>query len=61
MKKYLINFLIIFLFSIPSHADKLLKSGFLSDEWKLDTNFEIKDPKNKILIIFNSLNKFLNL
>ena len=53
MKKYLINFLIIFLFSSPLHADKLLKSGFLSGEWKLDTNFEVKDPKNKILIIFN--------
>ena len=47
MKKYLINFLIIFLFSSPLHADKLLKSGFLSGEWKLNTNFELKDPKNK--------------
>ena len=53
MKKYLFSFLIIFLFSNPLHADKLLKSGFLSGEWKLNTNFEIKDPKNKILIIFN--------
>ena len=53
MKKYLINLLIIFLFSNPLHADKLLKSGFLSGEWKLDTNFEVKDPKNKILVIFN--------
>ena len=53
MKKYLINLLIIFLFSNPLQADKLLKSGFLSGEWKLDTNFEVKDPKNKILVIFN--------
>ena len=53
MKKYLINLLIIFLFSSPLHADKLLKSGFLSGEWKLDTGFEVKDPKNKILVIFN--------
>ena len=53
MKKYLFSFLIIFLFSNPLHADKLLKSGFLSGEWKLNTKFEVKDPKNKILIIFN--------
>ncbi len=53
MKKFLINFLIIFLFSTPLHADKLLESGFLSGEWKLDTDFVVKDPKNKILIIFN--------
>jgi len=53
MKKYLFGFLIIFLFSSPLHADKLLKSGFLSGEWKLNTNFEVKDPKNKILIIYN--------
>ena len=53
MKKYLFSFLIIFLFSTPLHADKLLKSGFLSGEWKLNTNFEVKDPKNKILIIYN--------
>ena len=53
MKKYLFSFLIIFLFSSPLHADKLLKSGFLSGEWKLNTDFEVKDPKNKILIIYN--------
>ena len=53
MKKYLFGFLIIFLFSSPLHADKLLKSGFLSGEWKLNTDFEVKDPKNKILIIYN--------
>ena len=53
MKKYLFSFLIIILFSSPLHADKLLKSGFLSGEWKLNTDFEVKDPKNKILIIYN--------
>ena len=51
MRKYLLSLLIIFLFSSSLHADKLLKSGFLSGEWKLDTNFEVEDPKNKILII----------
>jgi len=53
MKKFIINCLVIFLISTPLHADKLLKSGFLSGEWKLNTNFEVKDPKNKILIIYN--------
>ena len=53
MKKYLFSFLIIFLFTNSLHADKLLKSGFLSGEWKLNTDFEVKDPKNKILIIYN--------
>ena len=53
MRKYLFSLLIIFLFSSPLHADKLLKSGFLSGEWKLNTDFKVKDPKNKILIIYN--------
>jgi len=53
MKKYLIFFAISFILISPSQADKLLKSGFLSGEWDLNTNFEVKDPKNKILIIFN--------
>ena len=53
MRKYLFSLIIIFLFSSPLHADKLLKSGFLSGEWKLNTDFEVKDPKNKILIIYN--------
>ena len=53
MRKYLFSLLIIFLFCSPLHADKLLKSGFLSGEWKLNTDFEVKDPKNKILIIYN--------
>jgi hypothetical protein len=53
MKKFIINCLVIFLISTPLYADKLLKSGFLSGEWKLNTNFEVKDPKNKILIIYN--------
>ena len=53
MKKFIINCLVIFLISTPLYADKLLKSGFLSGEWKLNTNFEVKEPKNKILIIYN--------
>ena len=53
MKKFIINCLVIFLISTPLYADKLLKSGFLSGEWNLNTNFEVKEPKNKILIIYN--------
>ena len=53
MKKYLIFFVISFILISPSQADKLLKSGFLSGEWDLNTSFEVKNPKNKILIIFN--------
>ena len=45
--------MVIFLISTPLYADKLLKSGFLIGEWKLNTNFEVKEPKNKILIIYN--------
>ena len=45
--------MVIFLISTPLYADKLLKSGFLSGEWKLNTNFEVKEPKKKILIIYN--------
>ena len=32
-------------------ADKLLKSGFVSGEWNLDTNFKVDNPKDKVLII----------
>ena len=53
MKKFLSILSLFLLFNTPIYADKLLKSGFLSGEWKLDTNFEIKDSKNKILIIYN--------
>ena len=53
MKKYLASLLFFFLFTSPLHADKLLKSGFLSGEWKLDTNFNINNPADKIIIIYN--------
>ena len=53
MKKLLLIFTLFLVFNTPIYADKLLKSGFLSGEWKLDTNFDVKDAKNKILIIFN--------
>ena len=53
MKKLL--FILIFLtVSNTVYANgKILKSGFLSGEWELNTDFKVKDPKNKILIIYN--------
>ena len=53
MKKYLISFVILFIFISSSQADKILKSGFLTGEWDLNTSFKVSDPSNKILIIFN--------
>ena len=52
MKKIIIAFVLIFLTS-SAYADKLLKSGFLSGEWNLDTNFEVDNPNDKIIIIYN--------
>ena len=52
MKKIYIIFILIFLTS-SAYADKLLKSGFLSGEWDLDTNFKVDKPKDKIIIIYN--------
>ena len=39
MKKFITLIIIIF-FSSNAMADKLLKSGFVSGEWNLDTNFK---------------------
>ena len=52
MKKIFI-FLIITFFTTNVMADKLLKSGFISGEWRLDTKFEVKNPKEKIILIYN--------
>ncbi len=49
----LIILLLITLLSTNAVADKLLKSGFLSGQWKLDTNFKVDNPKDKIIIIYN--------
>ena len=40
-------------FVTNTFADKLLKSGFLSGEWDLDTKFMIQNPKDKIVLIYN--------
>lgn len=52
MKKFVTLIIIIF-FSSNAMADKLLKSGFVSGEWNLDTNFKVDNPKDKVLIIYN--------
>ena len=52
MKKLLLLLLITF-FSTNVLADKILKNGFLSGEWKLDKTFKVENPKNKIVLIYN--------
>jgi len=52
VKKFITLIIIIF-FSSNAMADKLLKSGFVSGEWNLDTNFKVDNPKDKVLIIYN--------
>ena len=54
MKKYLLYLFVILIPLNYSYADKLLKSGFLSGEWDLDTNFNLDNPNDKIIIIFNN-------
>ena len=52
MKKIAI-LLIIFFFSSDAFADKMTKSGFLTDNIKYSKDQTIKDPQNKILLIYN--------
>jgi predicted esterase len=55
MRKILLIFTFI-LFSTLTHAgpyDKINESGFINKEVRLIKNFEIKDPKNKIILIYN--------
>ena len=55
MRKILLIFTFI-LFSTQAYAgpyDKINESGFINKEVRLIKNFEIKDPKNKIILIYN--------
>ena len=55
MRKILLIFTFI-LFSTLTYAgpyDKINESGFINKEVRLIKNFEIKDPKNKIILIYN--------
>ena len=55
MRKILLIITFI-LFSTLAYAgpnDKINESGFINKEVRLIKNFEIKDPKNKIILIYN--------
>ena len=55
MRKILLIITFI-LFSTLAYAgpnDKISESGFINKEVRLIKNFEIKDPKNKIILIYN--------
>ena len=55
MRKLSLIFTFI-LFSTLTYAgpnDKINESGFINKEVRLIKNFEIKDPKNKIILIYN--------
>ena len=56
MKK-IITILILSIFvNLPVYAgpyDKINESGFINKKVRLVKNFEIKDPKNKIILIYN--------
>ena len=55
MRKISLIFTFI-LFSTLAYAgpnDKINESGFINKEVRLIKNFEIKDPKNKIILIYN--------
>ena len=55
MRKILLIYTFI-LFSTLVYAgpnDKINESGFINKEVRLIKNFEIKDPKNKIILIYN--------
>ena len=52
MRKIFIAFILLSL-APPVYADKILSDGFLSGEWKLDKNFKVNNPKEKIILIYN--------
>jgi len=52
MKKIFL-ILIFLLISNNVHANKILKSGFITKSAKVKEGFVVEDPKNKIIIIFN--------
>ena len=50
MKKIFL-ILIFLLISNNVHANKILKSGFITKSAKIKEGFVVEDPKNKIIII----------
>lgn len=51
--KIILVLISLFFFSTNLFADKLLKSGFLSGEWEIDTKFVVSNPMKKIVLIYN--------
>ena len=56
MKKIITILILTIFVNFPVYAgpyDKINESGFINKEVRLIKNFEIKDPKNKIILIYN--------
>jgi len=55
MRKILLifTFILISTLTYAGPYDKINESGFINKEVRLIKNFEIKDPKNKIILIYN--------
>ena len=56
MKKIITILILTIFINFPVYAgpyDKINESGFINKEVRLIKNFEIKDPKNKIILIYN--------
>ena len=56
MKKIITILIFTIFVNFPVYAgpyDKINESGFINKEVRLIKNFEIKDPKNKIILIYN--------
>ena len=52
MKKFLSSIFLI-LFLTPAYSDKLLRNGFINNETDYAKKQNIKNPKNKIILIYN--------
>ena len=56
MKKIIILLILSIFINFPLYAgpyDKINESGFINKKVRLIKNFEIQDPKNKIILIYN--------
>ena len=54
MKKILVLFMFTLIFTSSVYANgKILKSGFITKSASVKEGMEVKDPKNKIIIIYN--------
>jgi len=53
MKKILLILTLILFSTLAYAGDKINKSGFIKKNVSLIEGFEIKEPKNKIILIYN--------